>query len=232
MIRSPGHCGRGRPAENAIALADAIRRRPSPPLRRSPASRAQRNPAIYAAPSPFFSVRCSTWIWASAAASSSASVPVPSGLLSSTTSTWASGTETRTRSTMLPRFSRSLYVGIMTTTERFRLLSRWCSSSGYVSHVRSPHPCERARHSGGGVCLSMSRLAEMFNPPLPGRAGAGDRPLPPVLVPGGRDWTPSLVSFACRRGRGPNWFTGTCTLSQGLTLDAMSACGIGVYRSL
>jgi len=60
-------------------------------------------------------VRCRTLICASAAASSSASRPVPSGLLSSTTRTSASGVAARTRPTISGRFSRSLYVGMITT---------------------------------------------------------------------------------------------------------------------
>src|SRR5215469_1661177 len=57
-----------------------------------------------------------TWTCLSVSASLSARSPVPSGLLSSTTSRSASGTDSLTRPTMISRFCRSLYVGMTMTT--------------------------------------------------------------------------------------------------------------------
>ena len=72
-----------------------------------PCSSPTPSPARYATPSPSFIGRCNTWIRPSSAATRSATPPVPSGLLSSTTSTSASGSVARVRRSHSSMFSAS-----------------------------------------------------------------------------------------------------------------------------
>ncbi|SHV39972.1 Uncharacterised protein [Mycobacteroides abscessus subsp. abscessus] len=88
---------------------------------------------MYAAPRPPFSLRCMTCTRSgSARAASSASSPVPSGLPSSTINTCTSGCALCNRPRISGRFSRSLYVGMIT---RVRALGRSVTGS---TPVRSP----------------------------------------------------------------------------------------------
>ena len=81
-----------------------------------PRSSAHVKPAKYAGPNPPLPLRCTTWIWPLSRAIRSASSPVPSGEPSSTTSTSTPGLYANTPSSVVRRFSRSLYVGITTHT--------------------------------------------------------------------------------------------------------------------
>ena len=128
----PGRArGRRRCAEHVVAALDA-RRRSRPGTR---------------TPSPSFSGRRSTSIWPSSAATRSASSAVPSGLLSSTTSTSASGIAARVRRRNSSMFSASWYVGVITSVRTAVILLTVSATpiSGTAGRARSVVAVARRR---------------------------------------------------------------------------------------